>query len=166
MKKILSLVLVVVMMMSMTVTAFAADEQSGTSTVTAVVPVPPAEYTIHIPADMTLEYGKGERQLVGKVSVTDVKNLADNQAILADMEATPLKSTGGNVIPAVFEYCLEDNDEYRDLATRADPTVYNRGEYIPANLYATVTVADWENAEPGEYTSTITYSFSILTFDF
>ena len=56
MKKILSLVLVVAMMMSMTVTAFAAvGDQSGTSTLTAVVPEP--EYTIHIPANMTLEYG-------------------------------------------------------------------------------------------------------------
>lgn len=62
MKKILSLVLVVVMMMSMTVTAFAAGEQSGTSTVTAVVPKPVPEYTIHFPADMTLEYGNGEHQ--------------------------------------------------------------------------------------------------------
>ena len=102
MKKILSLVLVIVMMMSMTVTAFAAGEQSGTSKVNAVVPEPVPEYTIHIPADMTLEYGNGERQLVGEVSVTDVKNVPDGALIVVSMKATPLKSTEGNVIPAVF----------------------------------------------------------------
>ena len=160
MKKILSLVLVIVMMMSMTVTAFAADEQSGTSTVTAVVPVPPAEYTIHIPADMTLEYGNGERQLVGEVSVTDVKNVPDGKDISARMEATPLKSTEGNVIPAVFEWRTKYGSEYYNIPTYA-PVLYTDDAYINTYLYAQVTEEDWEAAKPGTYTSTITYNFWI-----
>lgn len=162
MKKILSLVLVVVMLMSMTVTAFAAEgEQSGTSTVTAVVPEP--TYTIHIPADMTLEYGNGERQLVGEVSVTDVQYVADGTLILASMEATPLKSTEGNVIPAVFEYGRDYEDDYYDI-TKNIPTVYKeaKDEYLTAYLYARVTVEDWKAAKPGTYTSTITYNFEIF----
>ena len=81
MKKILSLVLVVVMLMSMTVTAFAAGEQSGTSKVNAVVPEPVPEYTIHIPADMTLEYGNTDYQAIGKVYVSDVKNVAEGSRV-------------------------------------------------------------------------------------
>lgn len=161
MKKILSLVLVVVMLMSMTVTAFAAVaevDQSGTSTVTAVVPDP--TYTIHIPADMTLEYGNGERQLVGEVSVTDAQNLPDAGIIWVNMKATPLKSTEGNEIPAVFEW-RQDSDEEYDNIVKASPVLYTETAdyYHPANLYATVTEADWKAAKPGTYTSTITYEF-------
>ena len=165
MKKILSLVLVIVMMMSMTVTAFAAEgEQSGTSTVTAVVPEAVPEYTIHIPADVTLEYGNGERQLVGEVSVTDVKNLAEDgsDGIVVYMDATALESTAGDVIPAVFEYIFDDDNSYSDI-TKKGPYVYN-GLYSPAYLYATVTAADWEAAKPGTYTATITYSFQLRHF--
>lgn len=163
MKKILSLVLVIVMLMSMTVTAFAAGEQSGTSTVTAVVPEAVPEYTIHIPADVTLEYGNDVRQLLGKVFVTDVKNLADGQDIDVSIYATPLKSTEGNEIPAVFEYSrgLFD-EEYRNIDSYK-PVVYEETEdkYIPAYLFVQVTEEAWIAAKPGTYTSTITYSFYI-----
>ena len=158
MKKILSLVLVVVMMMSMTVTAFAAGEQSGTSKVNAVVPEPVPEYTIHIPADMTLEYGNGERQLVGEVSVTDVKNVPDGALIVVSMKATPLKSTEGNVIPAVFEYGRYGKEDYKKI-DEGSPFVYSEDECMTAYLYAQVTEAAWKAAKPGTYTSTITYNF-------
>ena len=159
MKKILSLVLVIVMMMSMTVTAFATGTQSGTSTVTAVVP--DATYTIHIPADMTLVYGIGARHEVGKVYVTNAQNVPDGKTIVAKMEATPLKSTEGNVIPVVFEYDRNEGD-YKDI-TGNIPTVYKEteDEYLTAYLYARVTEADWKAAKPGTYISTITYSFEI-----
>ena len=165
MKKILSLVLVIVMMMSMTVTAFAAGEQSGTSTVTAVVPEAVPEYTIHIPADMTLEYGNGARQLVGDVYVTDAQNVPDNKLLFVDMEATPLKSTEGNVIPAVFEYGRDYEEEYYNIGTYS-PTVYKEteDEYITAYLYARVTEEEWKAAKPGTYTSTITYNFQISIY--
>ena len=160
MKKILSLILVAVMLMSMTVTAFAADGQSGTSTVTAVVPDP--TYTIHIPADMTLVYGNGARHEVGKVYVTNAQYIPDGTLILASMEATPLKSTEGNVIPVVFEYDRNDGD-YKDI-TKNIATVYKEAEdeYLTAYLYARVTEEDWEAAKPGTYISTITYSFEIF----
>lgn len=165
MKKILSLVLVVVMLMSMTVTAFAAEgEQSGTSTVTAVVPEPVPEYTIHIPADVTLEYGNGERQLVGEVSVTDAQNVPYKKFIIVDMEATPLKSTEGNVIPAVFEFGSNSTGEYLNIDMYRPSLYSSRGEdssYSTVKLYATVTEADWKAAKPGTYTSTITYNFRI-----
>ena len=160
MKKILSLVLVIVMMMSMTVTAFAAGEQSGTSTVTAVVPEP--EYTIHIPADMTLEYGNGERQPVGDISVSGVKYLPDNKSIVVAITTTSLKSTNGDEIPVVFEWKHEDDVGYWVVDFR-EPFLYaQRNEtYMTVNLCATVTEADWKAAKPGTYTSTITYSFYI-----
>jgi type 1 fimbria pilin len=162
MKKSYNLLLIFVMAlviaMSMSVTAFAAGEQSGTSTVTAVVPDP--EYTIQIPADMTLEYGNGERQLVGEVFVTDVKNLADGTDIDVMIRATPLKSTEGNEIPVVFEYGRDYNEEYNSIVEYS-PTLYKEeeDEYLTAYLYATVTEAAWKAAKPGTYTSTITYNF-------
>ena len=162
MKKILSLVLVIVMMMSMTVTAFAAGEQSGTSTVTAVVPDP--TYTIHIPADMTLEYGNGERQLVGEVSVTDVQYVADGALIVAYIEPSPLKSTIGNEIPAVFEYGRYGKEDYKNVE-EGSPFVYSEKTYMTAYLYAQVTEADWKAAKPGSYTSTITYNFKLFNYN-
>ncbi len=160
MKKILSLVLVAVMMMSMTVTAFAAEvDQSGTSKVNAVVPEPVPEYTIHIPADMTLEYGNGARQLVGEVSVTDAQNIPDGGIIWVSMKATPLKSTEGNEIPAVFEWRRDYDEEYNTIS-KASPTLYIENDlYLTAYLYARVTEEAWKAAKPGTYTSTITYDF-------
>ena len=165
MKKILSLVLVVVRLMSMTVTAFAASEQSGTSTVTAVVPAPPAEYTIHIPADMELVYGNGERQLVGKLSVTDVQNLSYWGFIDVIIRGTPLKSTEGNEIPVVFEVCYDGYEDYYNIVGN-NLLVYEKkvDEYSTVDLYAQVTEEDWEAAKPGPYTSTITYTFRVVDF--
>ena len=160
MKKILSLILVAVMLMSMTVSAFAADKQSGTSTVTAVVPEP--EYTIHIPADMTLEYGNGERQLVGEMSVSDVKYIPYNRSVVVAITTTPLKS-GDNEIPVVFEFTVKGGvGGYEDDLKTYAPFVYTYdGEYKTVELCATVTEEHWKKAKPGTYTSTITYEFRI-----
>lgn len=166
MKKILSLVLVVVMLMSMTVTAFAAEgNQSGTSTVTAVVPEPVPEFTMHIPADMTLEYGNGARQLVGKVFATNVQNLSDWGHIDVIIKGTPLKSTEDNEIPVVFEVCYDGYEDYYNIVNN-NLLVYekNGDEYYTVDLYATVTEEDWKAATPGTYTSTITYTFRVVDF--
>ena len=162
MKKILSLVLVVVMMMSMTVTAFAAGEQSGTSTVTAVVPKPVPEYTIHFPADMTLEYGNGEHQLVGEISVSDVKYLEYLQNVCVKITTTPLKS-GDNEIPVKFEWKHTNDVGYGGDLNIHMPGLYSQFDerYQTVELYATVTEEAWKAAKPGTYTSTITYEFKI-----
>ena len=161
MKKILSLVLVIVMMMSMTVTAFAAGEQSGTSTVTAVVPEPVPEYTIHIPADMTLEYGNGERQLVGEVYVSNAKNIKYDTYIVVEISATNLVNTLGEEIPVKYYTKHASMDRYDSISIL--PVVYDKNQdyYSEFTLWAEVTTAAWKAAKPGTYTSTITYDFKI-----
>ena len=163
MKKILSLVLVVVMMMSMTVTAFAAGEQSGTTTVTAVVPEPVPEYTIHIPADMTLEYGNGGYQKVGEVYVSGAKNIKEENEIVVDISATELVNTTDASKKIPVNYYTNDTDAIGPYISINSSTqsVYAVGFYVKFGLWAEVTAEAWNAAKPGTYTSTITYNFEI-----
>ena len=168
MKKILSLVLVVVMMMSMTVTAFAAVEQSGTSTVS--VEVPEVKYTMNIPANYQLTYGKTDKQDVGAFSVTNVQNVNTNTKIFCLITYTDLKHTTDDTktIPVTYNALRVDNDKLWGVnSTGSQFLVY---EYTAASdttwmtdyiLSATVSADAWAAAYPGEYTATITYDFIV-----
>ena len=161
MKKILSLVLVIVMMMSMTVTAFAADEQSGTTTVTVEVPVPPVEYTIHIPANMTLEYGNTDPQEIGKVYVSDVKNLAEGSKVKHTVTHTDLVK-GEDTIHMTVNWQAEDTGNWPKASPDTTFAACDEtANHNPRERKWAVHVFDWGNPVPGTYTATITWNFFV-----
>ena len=157
MKKFLSFVLVLVMVMSLSVTAFAEGEQSGTTTLTVEVPNP--SYTIHIPANTTLEYGNTELQEFGIVSVSDVANtrfvdVAVNRTNLINKE----DSTDEIALKIFYRwegYSFADVDGIKAFG------VYSLGEYQP--VYMAAKVEDWYGATPGAtYQAVITFQFTVI----
>lgn len=158
MKKILSLVLVIVMMMSMTVTAFAAGEQSGTTTLTAVVPEP--EYTIHIPANMTLEYGNTDYQAIGKVYASDVKNVAEGSRVWYNVAWTKL-TKGEDTLPLLVGYWPDWLGDWNLVSASRFAACDDTANHNPREFEFAACVTNWDNAVPGTYTATITWSFSV-----
>ena len=174
MKKFLSFVLVLVMVCSLSVTAFAEGEQSGTTTLTANIPnAAEPSYTIHIPADMTLEYGNTGKQLIGNVYVTDVANY-DTVNVGAPYTDLVNTSDSTDIIPLTLYSDSGDGfDEIEPGGSTVEfglvaATAYDRdyaGEYgFDANGYYTtpfyVDVSDWSGATPGAtYKAVITFEF-------
>ena len=155
MKKIVALLLALVMLTGLTVTALAAGEKSGTTKLTAKVPGP--DYTIHIPADMTLEYGNTDLQLVGEFYVSDLVNVT--KTINGGVTTTTLAS-GSNVIPTTYKYegssVTKNGGEFVGnmvVCHYPTDTLYTR------KLYVQVSAEDWAAAAPGTYTATLTWKF-------
>ena len=166
MKKILPLILVAIMM-CLTTTVFAVDSQRGTTTLTATVP--PAEYTIQIPADSELKFGIDTPQKIGEVSVTNCTHFRDGERILCVAVFTDLiEVTNSNcVIPVKYTY--DDSiAQWYNHALVSDYTVlpmYEKSdnEIRSYLLYATVGTSDWENAGYGQYEATMTFKFWVPT---
>lgn len=169
MKKFLSFVLVLVMVCSLSVTAFAAGEQSDTITLTANIPnAAEPSYTIHIPADMTLEYGNTGKQTIGNVYVTDVTGCDE---VSVDMPYTDLVNTSDSTdtVPLTL---YSGEKELKKSGTSVDgngsTSLYDKesaGLYqYDVNGYATAScsaiVSDWSGATAGA-----TYQ-AVVTFDF
>ena len=169
MKKFLSFILVLVMVCSLSVTAFAEGEQRGTTTLTAEIPnAAEPSYTIHIPADMTLEYGNTGEQTIGTVYVTDVTGC---DVVSVDIPYTDLVNTSDSTdtVPLTL---YSGGKELKKIGTTVDggfsTPLYNKdlaGLYqYDVNGYVTVScsaiVSDWSGATAGA-----TYQ-AVLTFDF
>ena len=165
MKKFLSLILALAMVACMSVTAFAADD--GTTVLTVEVPIEPS-YTLHIPANMPLEYGNTEKQTIGDLYVTDVDGFAIircapkytdliNCTDSSDIISLTLFSSYPNATQHV-------NDDELTKDGRAIQLKWNDVTNIAGweNGYRLSTlsaqVSDWSGATPGAtYQSTITY---------
>ena len=162
MKKLTALLLVLVLICSLSVTAFAAGEQTGTTTITAEVPE--ASYTIHIPADMTLEYGNTDIQDIGTVYISDPVQVTG--AIYVRINPSGNLINGSNSIPVT--YWIGSEGDYGRTFGGSEGAI-NRVMYYGTNTsnpntYFTdaigAEIADW-TAEPGTYTATITFEFRI-----
>lgn len=161
MKKIVALLLTLVMLTGLTVTALAAGEKTGTTKLTAVVP--DSDYTIHVPADMTLEYGNTSEQEIGKVSVTIVSGTFD---LDCSVYGSALKN-GSNYIPVTYHLIGEFGyaDETKTVTGESTKIYsfivfeYNDGNSYYKDIDCKVKVDNW-TAEPGTYTATMTFNFS------
>ena len=160
MKKIVALLLALVMLTGLTVTALAAGEKSGTTKLTAKVPGP--DYTIHIPADMELEYGNTDKQEIGSVYVTDVENCTwvAVRAPYTDLKNTSDETDTLSLI--LYRVTSSDADEvdktYGKFVLGGVPTCYNNGNY--GTLKYAAEVSDWSGATAGAtYQAVVTFNF-------
>ena len=162
MKKIAALMLALVMLTGLTVTALAAGEKSGTTTLTATVPG--ADYTIHVPADMTLEYGNTSEQAIGSAYVTGVTTTTSD--VGCKVTATALKNGSNYITVEYFYHDQGQSDWFSETVTGESVALcsFSAYEYESGNPYKTfefkAKVANW-SAEPGTYTATLTFNFSI-----
>lgn len=158
MKKIAALLLALVMLTSLTVTALAAGEKTGTTTLTATVPG--ADYTIHVPANMTLEYGNTSEQEIGEAYVTDVTGVTG--AVECKVNASALKN-GSNYIAVTYHFLGQS--EVTKTVTGESEYLFDMHVYeaLSTTQYVSIVckakVDDW-TAEPGTYTATMTFNFS------
>ena len=161
MKKLIALMLGLVMVFSLSTTAFAAGEQTGTTTLTAEVPEP--SYTIHIPADTTLEYGNTSEQEIGSAYVSDVVNVNGN--VVCNVTASALKN-GSNYITVEYLWKNTQQSSWNTKTVTGEIEnlfgdaffIFNSGTYR-THLFA-AKVDNW-SAEPGTYTATLTFNFFI-----
>lgn len=166
MKKFLSLILALAMVACMSVTAFAAD---GTTVLTAEIPNEPS-YTLHIPANMTLEYGNTGMQTIGDLSVTDVDGY---DLIWCAPKYTDLINTADST-DSISLVLYDDSDNFsqqelkkngNEVQDNATPTLFikNFSQYAGwsdsyNNYSLSAQVSDWSGATPGAtYQATITY---------
>lgn len=164
MKKALSFILVLAMVLCMSVTAFAAEgDQSDSTTITAVVPDNTPSYTIHVPADFTIEYGNTGIQEIGSATVSNAQNIPAGYRIrcLVNIPTnTNLSDGNGHSIQTKFWTKFMDNEwEERNSALC---TCYSQvsGNYFSDRLWG-IQVPSWVDAVPGTYTTSITFYFSI-----
>ena len=163
MKKFLSLILALAMVACMSVTAFAVD---GTTIITVEIPDGPS-YTLNIPANTPLEYGKTEKQQVtGTLYVENVQN-ASKVSFLAPFTDLVNTADSSDKIPMKLwaKMDFEDTATHNvDPATgKVDGDIWEMydvswvgDEYETVTFYAQVD--DWSGATPGAtYRSTITY---------
>lgn len=156
MKKLIALMLGLVMIFSLSTTAFADGEQTGTTTITAEVPE--ASYTIHIPADVALEYGNSSDQTIGDVYVS---NVVGEPTIWLTTTYTDL-SNGSSIIPVTYlrwidgiSFSLSSGD---NISITSSVSEYRIDKYT---ITACVSDSDWAAAAPGTYTATMTFKFFI-----
>lgn len=158
MKKLIALMLCLMLAFSMPVTAFAEGEQSGTTTLTAEVPEPTPSYTIHIPADTTLEYGNTEKQEIGSFYISDPVNV--NNHIVCDLTITALTNGSNTISVKYYEDFLgeiESGESFSVYDKYSDGTI----DMDDWTLFAQISQEAWSGAAPGTYTATLTFQFSI-----
>lgn len=162
MKKIIALLLLLTMAISMTATALATGQQTGTTTLTAVVPE--SDYTIHVPADTTLEYGSTNSKALGSVYISDAVNV--NGSVWCEIYGTALKNESNYITVSYYDKLeTESQWHYTSIAGESrhftGQILYSSSSDTYTSLDMKVQVESWEGAVPGTYTATITYNFSI-----
>ncbi|MGM9603210.1 MAG: hypothetical protein ACI3W5_16690 [Faecousia sp.] len=155
MKKFLSVILSVALLMCMSVTAFAVEPNVHEQTVSVDIPLS-YDYTVTMPANCSLTYGKTGWQHIGNVTVTsenwdNINNSDPYDGIYVGWSwnnDSNLKNANGDSIS--FNRALEWDDQMINtggVTLTSNDTV---GFYL--------MVPDWSGAVGGTtYTKTITY---------
>ncbi len=169
MKKLLSLALALLMLASVATVALA-------STTTLTTTVPPATYTLNIPADQEIPFGETGHN-IGNVTVTDAAGFAEGKNLKVTMDYDAFTCEGvSTTIPFSIECTGGPNDHYsryniHELTFRgnASSSVSNRAifstsgsEWTCQNMYAKITSTDWGKALAGDYTATITFTAEVV----
>ena len=155
MKKIVALLLALIIVSSLTMTALAAGEKTGTTKLTVVVPG--FDYTIHVPADVTLEYNNTSDQTIGDVYVSDVPGVC---TIYFKTTITDL-SNGSSTIPVTYSAWLHGTALSFSNGTikQVYETDGTNTEDWTWTITARISASDWLAAAPGTYTATMTFNF-------
>lgn len=149
MKKVLSLIFALAMMFCLSATAFAAE---GSQTVTTTVPE--AGYVLTVPAATEIPYGTTEAFDLGECTIS-----VPNGGISIDVTVTGdcFSSATPGVITTI-PYVLS---RYDDEIAKAEYHFGSDMGFDTFHMYMFVAQEAWEAAQPGAYTTTVTYSASL-----
>ena len=170
MKKFFALALAVMMVASMATVA------SAESTTTLTTTVPAASYTLNIPADQEITYGK-TRTNIGNVTVTESAGFSEFKHLKVTVSYNDFECEGvSTTIPFVLSASAEgmDMDQFKSGDTltfkgSSDATVsefaqVTRSQVVYPMDYLNLIVnpSAWGNALAGEYTATITFTATVV----
>ena len=177
MKKIISLILVLVTALSMHTMAFAE------STTTLTTTVPDATYTLNVPANQKIDFGKTEVN-IGNVTVSDSNGFAVGKNLKVAITYDAFTSTSVNTtipfeIKNYYFYSMSTNADFNRYKTilsgdaivfpgQATGKVTETAPY-PENtthkmeaMYVVTKSEDWGKALGGDYTATITFNTEVV----
>lgn len=161
MKKFLSLILALAMVACMSVTAFAADNHSGTQTVTTSKAAP--NYTLTIPADTSIPWGKTDPHLLGDFTVTvdsDWDVAGKGVWVTWGVGGTFTSTTPG--VTTTIPYNLSYSSDMTPCSGFTIDFSKETSRTYTAHVNMQVTQDAWDAADPGEYSTTITYTSKVV----
>lgn len=175
MKKIISTILSITLLMCMSVTAFAADNEQ-----TITVDIPDRDYTMTIPATTEIQYdSKDVVVLKNELKITS-KNptllFSNNHYVQVDIKYTELYHKDNNkyTLPLSILYAKPANETniqdgydadytWEELTSGKSIIFDANGDFYWENGHRLgAKVTSWDNAEPGEYQATVTYTATIM----
>lgn len=170
MKKFLSLLLAAVLLLAPSVPAFA----DGTTTLTTEVP--PATYTLSIPADQTIAFNATNVN-IGNVTVPESSGFSVGKNLKVTVTYSAFTSdTASTTIPFVLNWY-----EYNGNMSSSSKVINSGGyltfkgtssgsvnvkasgsNYSIDHLFITMNSSDWGKALGGTYTATITFTSEVV----
>lgn len=183
MKKTLALLLALVLIVAMAPAAFATSQSTKLTTT-----VPGATYTFTIPKDTEIAYNATDTS-IGYVTVTESSGFALGKDLQIELKYSAFTSENvSTTIPYKVLYSVAENQNTTDPATRhsyyshLSPMIFkgsNTGtvaslayaEYSSSgmthigyvgDLGIVISASDWGKALAGDYTSTITFTASVV----
>ena len=171
MKKTLSIIIAIVTLIACATNAFA-EQKTVLSTT-----VPEAQYTLNIPEDQEITYGK-EQTNIGDVTVTNSSKFAEgkNLSVKIEFDDFSCKDTE-TTIPYKLAFNKKD-DYYHYKVIESGDCIIFRGkangtvdEHLFLDgvfadiLYVEVASVDWGKALAGDYSSTITFTAKVVVAD-
>ena len=170
MKKLVSLLLAAMLLLALAVPAYA----DGSTTLTTEVP--PATYTLSIPADQTIEFNATSVK-IGNVSVPESSGFAVGKNLKVTITYSAFTSdTTSTTIPfelKKYEYTASSG-AYTTLINSGDSLSFTgktsgsvnenaSGTHGGVqNLVVTINSSDWGKALGGTYTATITFTSEVV----
>lgn len=173
MKKIISTILAVALLMSISVTAFAADNEQ-----TITVTIPDREFTMTIPATTEIKYGSNDVVALNQELKISSKNptllFSNSHYVQVDIEYTNLYHKVDNkyTLPLSILYAkpadesnvqggYDESYTWETLASGGSVSFDGQDFYWTNGYRLGAKVTGWDNAEPGEYQATVTYTATI-----
>ena len=166
MKKMLSLLLSSTLLLSTPITVFAeGDSHEGTQTVSTTVPNP--TWTLSIPANTTVEYNVTRTELT-MPTVKNPENCPADRDVDVYINHTGQFDGEGSVSGQYISFTIKakygDNENSIASGKKVlikNYVINNTGayeQYGAEKLYLDIQSFDWRTANPGTYSTTITYS--------
>ena len=148
MKKLFALILTVCLLATMSVTAFAANTTGGDADITtSIAPT----YTVTIPADVNVAFNATETAF-GTIEVT-ASQIHPNKCIKVAL-ASDGKLENSIDATKVIPYTIKDSQGAAFTAA----TYLTEGDKTELSIH--ITADDWNAADAGEYSDTVTFTVS------
>lgn len=150
----------------MFLTPIVALAENGTTLTTTV---PAAQYTLNIPADQEITYGKTETN-IGDLTVTETSGFAAGKNLVVTIEFEPFSSqTTETKIPFKVKAgnASGPNTDPQDSGLqvtfkgRSNGTVDETFSMVPS-INVHVSSEDWGKAYAGTYTTTLTFTADVV----